>query len=543
VRRRALTLLTALALLTGCVSTREISGGLTTGGRLPWTQAGVLRLGDVAEPDSLNPLLSTMDLSYDLSSLMFSYLVTANAHGSLIPDLATAVPALANGGISADGRTIVYHLRRGVRWHDGVPFDARDVAFSWRAVMNPRNNVLHREGYQEVVAIDTPDRFTLVVHLRRRYPPFVTQFFTTLQEGAKPVVPAHLLARYANINQVPFNAAPIGTGPFRFVRWDRGREIVLARNDGYFRGRPKLDRIVLDVLPDANTVATALQSHEIDLIVNASPVMYARFRTVPDIVDRVAPWNALRLVMFDDQRPAMRELAVRRAISMAIDVHALIQKLSYGTGTATGALGAPTSLGYAQLPPYPYDPAAARTLLDRAGWRLGADGVRVKNGAPLDLLFVVPAASDEQAFSVQIQAMLAQIGARVTIKTFPYKGIFAWDGPIVRGRFDLSFYGNTLNYDPDSTSLLGCDQFVPKGENESRFCDPKVDALERAGLATDDPVKRAAIYREIGRRVHDAVPYLPIYLRPRIIIATTDLHGYAPAPIAGPWWNAWRWSI
>ncbi|MBV8599946.1 MAG: hypothetical protein JO359_00125, partial [Candidatus Eremiobacteraeota bacterium] len=126
---------------------------------------------------------------------------------------------------------------------------------------------------------------------------------------------------------------------------------------------------------------------------------------------------------------------------------------------------------------------------------------------------------------------------------YPYRGIFAWDGPIVRGRFDLSVYGNTLNYDPDSTSTLGCDEFVPKGENEARFCDPRVDALEREGLSTDDPVRRAAIYHAIGRRVHDAVPYLPLYLRRRISVYNDDLHGYEPAPIAAPWWNAWQWSI
>jgi peptide/nickel transport system substrate-binding protein len=540
VPRRAVALAGALSLLCACT---RVETATAPGARHPWTQPHVLRLGDIAEPDSLDPLLSTMDLSYDLSSLIFSYLVIADAHGRLIPDLATAVPTQTNGGISADGRTYVYHLRRGVRWHDGAPFTARDVAFSWRVIMNPRNNVLHREGYQEVTRIDTPDATTAIVHLRQRYPPFVTQFFTTLQEGAKPVVPAHLLARYPEINDVPFNAAPVGTGPFRFVRWDRGRDVVLERNNAYFRGRPGLDRVVLNVLPDANTVATSLQTHAIDLIVNGNPLMYVRFRQVAGITDRLTPWNALRMVMFDDARPAMREPAVRRALSMAIDARTLIAKLSFSTGTPTGELGAPTSLGYAQLPPYPYDPAAARALLEGAGWHLRPDGVRAKNGAPLDLLFVVPAAGDEQAFAVQIQAMLAQIGARVTIKTFPYKGIFAYDGPIVQGRFDLSFYGNTLNYDPDSTSLLGCHAFVPIGENESRFCDPAVDALERAGLATDDPAKRAAIYRAIGRRVHDAVPYLPLYLRRRIAIYNDDLHGYEPAPIAAPWWNAWRWTI
>ena len=538
--RRALALTGALTLL--CACTRVETAG-APGARHPWTQSHVLRLGDIAEPDSLDPMLSTMDLSYDLSSLIFSYLVIADAQGRLIGDLVTVVPTRANGGISADGRTYVYHLRAGVRWHDGAPFSARDVAFSWRTIMNPRNNILHREGYQEVIRIDTPDPTTAIVHLRRRYPPFVTQFFTTLQEGAKPVVPAHLLARYPEINDVPFNAAPVGTGPFRFVRWDRGRDVVLERNDAYFRGRPGLDRVVLNVLPDANTVATSLQTHAIDLIVNGNPVMYVRFRQVPGIIDRLAPWNALRMVMFDDARPALRELAVRRALSLSIDARTLIAKLSYSTGTPTGELGAPTSLGYAQLPPYPYDPAAARALLERAGWHLRPDGVRAKNGVPLDLLFVVPAAGDEQSFAVQIQAMLAQIGARVTIKTFPYKGIFAYDGPIVQGRFDLSFYGNTLNYDPDSTSLLGCHEFVPVGENESRFCDPLVDRLEREGLATDDPARRAAIYRAIGSRVHDAVPYLPLYLRRRITIYSDDLHGYAPAPIAAPWWNAWQWTI
>jgi len=195
-------------LLAGCTQVRSGSGG-----RNPWTKAGVLRLGDVADPDSLNPLLSTMDLSYDLSSLAFSYLVITDDRGKLIGDLTSQVPSVANGGISRDGRRYVYHLRGGVRWQDGAALTAHDVAFTWRAVMSPRNNVLHREGYQEVERIDTPDARTVVVRLKRRYPPFVTQFFTTLQEGAKPILPAHLLSELPEINDAAYNALPIGSGP------------------------------------------------------------------------------------------------------------------------------------------------------------------------------------------------------------------------------------------------------------------------------------------------------------------------------------------
>jgi peptide/nickel transport system substrate-binding protein len=513
------------------------------GGRHPWTHAGVLRLADVADPDSLNPLLSTMDLSYDLSSLIFSYLVVADARGTMTGDLAAAVPTLANGGISRDGTRYTYRLRPGVRWHDGAALTARDVAFSWRAIMNPRNNVLHREGYDQVVRIETPDDRTVVVRLKRRYPPFVTQFFTTLQEGAKPVVPEHLLAGMPAINDAPFNAQPVGSGPFRFVSWERGRRIVLAANDRYFKGRPKLERVELAILPDVNTIATQLQTHEVDMPVSSNALLYDRFKTAPGLRATLTDWNSQLILMLDDARPALRHVEVRRAIARAIDSTVLIAKLSYGTALPAGDIVPPGSIGFANNRPYAYDPRAAIALLERGGWRLGPDGIRTNGATRLDLVMVVAPTGMGPAVAVQLQQMLRAAGIGLTIKTFPYKGIFAFDGPIVNGRFDLAVFANTLEYDPDSTSTLTCSQFAPKGENEARYCDPAIDALERAGLATDDPRKRAAIYRTIGRRVHADVPYIPLYRQRRVSVFNDDLHGYDPGPVAAPWWNAYTWSI
>ena len=538
-RAAAAVLFAGLAVLGACSPMASRGDG----GRHPWTHPGVLRLADVADPDSLNPLLSTMDLSYDLSSLIFSYLVVADAHGTMTGDLAAAVPTLANGGISRDGTRYTYRLRPAVRWHDGAALTARDVAFSWRAIMNPRNNVLHREGYDQVARIETPDDRTVVVRLKRRYPPFVTQFFTTLQEGAKPVVPEHLLAALPEINDAPFNAEPVGSGPFRFVSWERGHRIVLAANDRYFKGRPKLDRVELAILPDVNTIATQLQTHEVDMPVSSNALLYDRFKATPGLRAMLTDWNSQLILMLDDARPALRHVEVRRAIARAIDPSVMIAKLSYGTALPARDIVPPSSIGFANNPPYAYDPRAAAALLERAGWRTGPDGIRTNGATRLDLVIVVGPMGMGPAVAVQLQQMLRAVGIGLTIKTFPYKGIFAFDGPIVNGRFDLAVFANTLEYDPDSTSTLTCSQFAPKGENEARYCDPAVDALERAGLATDDPRRRAAIYRTIGRRIHADVPYIPLYRQRRVSVFNDDLHGYDPAPVAAPWWNAYIWSI
>jgi peptide/nickel transport system substrate-binding protein len=539
--KRALGAALALSVLVGaCTRTQLATSGRE---RNPWTEPGVLRLVDVADPDSLNPLLSTMDLSYDVATLIFSYLVVSDGRGRMTGDLATAVPSVANGGISRDGRTYVYRLHAGVRWHDGVPLTSRDVAFSWRAVMNPRNNVLHREGYDQVASIATPDDRTVVVHLKRRYPPFVTEFFTTLNEGAKPIVPEHILGPAREINDVPFNAAPVGSGPYRFVRWDRGERIVLARNDAYFKGRPGLARVELTVAPDMNTLITLLQTHAVDMPVSASPIVYDRMRGAAGFRRLLAPWNSHELLMLQDARPALRSPQVRRAIAEAIDDRALIAKIAFGTGTQPHDVVPPSSLAYAPGAPYRYDPAAANALLDAAGWIRGRDGIRARDGARLDLLVVIPSNGIQLPLALQVQQMLAAVGMHLTIKIYPYHGVFAVNGPIVTGRFDLSLYAVTVAYDPDSTSVFACGWIAPHGDNQEHFCDPRVDALERAGLQSDDPARRAAIYRALGRRLHDEVPFIVLWDQRRPAVFNGDLRGYDPAPVAAPWWNAWTWTI
>ena len=182
------------------------------------------------EPDNLNPLLGTQTVDTDLSMFWAGYQFNWSDRNALVPELAQREPTLENGDISRDGLTIVYRLRPNVRWQDGAPFDADDVIFSWHAVMNPRNFVVSRFGYEVVRDIERRDAHTIAVHLRRRFAPFVTTFFT-MAGHSDCILPRHLLARYPDLNRAPFNSAPVGTGPFRVASYEKGVRIRFVAND------------------------------------------------------------------------------------------------------------------------------------------------------------------------------------------------------------------------------------------------------------------------------------------------------------------------
>jgi peptide/nickel transport system substrate-binding protein len=530
------------ALVAGC--SRPSTASLP-GGRHAWTIAHVLRIADIADPDHLNPYLSEMDVSYDLASLVYSYLVIADDRGRLIGDLATEVPARGNGGISPDGRTYVYHLRRGVFWHDGMPFTANDVVASWHAVMNPSNDTFENEGYDRVASIDARDAHTVVVRLRNRYPPFVSRFFAPLQEGAKPVLPAHLLSSGGGFNTGTLSSRPVGTGPFQFVSWQRGDRIVLRRFDRYFKGRPKLAKIELRFVPSDQTIAAALAAHQIDLVVAPQTSLLETYRSIAGVTVGTASWNSQTSAVVDARKPGLSDVAVRRALALLVPYGSILRDVTHGAYEPARNSLPPTAIGYEPLPLRRYDPATARALLDRAGWKPAAGGVRMRSGVRLDFtLATISGSSNLERVALLLQASLRGAGIALTIKPYAYRTIFAApNGPIYGGSYDLALYSSTLNWDPDVYNYVACDRWYPRGQNIFRFCDPRLDALERAGLQTDDPAKRAAIYRRASRLMWSEVTYLPIYQGRRLIVRSSDLKNYTVNPTSTPWWDAWRWDI
>ena len=537
----ALLLCAALLAESGCQRTGSTVG---LGGRHIWTVPHVLRLADIADPDNLNEYLSTMDLVYFLSSFIYSYLVVANDRGQLEGDLATAVPSLRNGGISKDGTTYVYHLRRGVRWQDNVPLTSADVRFSWQAIVNPNNNTLHREGYTEIASIDTPDPYTVVVHLKHRYPPFVSKFFTPLQEGGKPVLPQHILGKYGSINQVPFNASPVGSGPFKFLKWERGRELVLERNPLYYKGLPKLQRIELHIIPNDQTILNELRLHHVDMIASPAVTLYEQYQSIPDVVTRLYPWNSQLLMIVNNSKPGLDDVVVRRAIANSIDYNAIISKLGHNTGVPSHDIIPPTAIGYTLNPARAYDPRGANAALDAAGYKRGADGVRSRNGVRLEFtLDSISGSASLRMLAVQLQQYFAAIGVRLSVKEYAYNDVFTPEGPIYSNKYDFAIYGQTLTWDPDMSFYIGCDFFYPRGENTYRYCNKEVDRYENAGLSTDDPAQRAAAYHRAQPLLWQTVPYVAIYDRRRISVRSADLRNFKVNPSSTPWYNVWQWDI
>jgi peptide/nickel transport system substrate-binding protein len=540
--RHAIAAALAAATLASC--TRALSPP-SAEGRHAWTVPHVLRIADISDPDRLNPYLSEMDVSYDLASLIYSYLVIADDRGRLIGDLATDVPSLANGGISRDGRTYVYHLRRGVVWQDGVKFTARDVVASWQAVVNPQHNTFEREGYDRVASIAADGPYTVVVHLRERYPPFVSRFFAPLQEGGKPVLAAHVLARERDFNAGELGVHPVGTGPFEFRSWARGDRIVLARFDRYFKGKPKLERVELRFIPNDQTIAAQLAEHQIDLVVAAQTSLLEQYRAIPGIVVETAPWNAQTSLILNAQVPGLHDVAVRRALAIAVLYPVILRDVTRGLYAESRNSLPPTAIGYEKLPRRIHDPAAAGEILERAGWRRGADGVRVRNGTRLAFtLATIAGSTNLERIAILLQSSLRGAGISLAVKTYAYRTIFAApNGPIYGGSYDLALYESTLNWDPDVYNFLACERWYPRGQNIFRFCDPRLDTLQRAGLQTDVISERAVIYRDASQLIWSDVPYIPVYNVRRLIVRSADLHGYSVNPTSTPWWNAWQWDI
>src|SRR5580704_8554260 len=236
-----------------------------------------------------------------------------------VPILATNVPSQANGGISADGLTIRYHLRADAKWSDGVPVTSRDVAWTWSAILNPNNDVVARHGYDDIRSIDTPDAHSVVVHLKRPFAPFVDTFFA---ESDQPydVMPAHVLSRYPDINRIPFNNAPtVGDGPFSLVAWKHGDSVLLTANHSFFEGPPALNSIEIHFVPNEDTAVNLLRTHAIDYFYQPSIQTYPSLRSVPDTRIVWVNVNGFEGVMFNLGNSVLGDPIVRRAIAAALD--------------------------------------------------------------------------------------------------------------------------------------------------------------------------------------------------------------------------------
>jgi peptide/nickel transport system substrate-binding protein len=505
-----------------------------------------LNVAMTGAPNTLNPILSTSQFEIQAEGLAFDPLVATDPEGRDVPILAAAVPTLENGGIAKNGLTIVYHLRRGVVWQDGAPFSSHDVQFTWRAIMNPATAAATRHGYDDIARIDTPDAYTAVFHLIRRFSPAVHTFFAH-SDSPVGIMPAHVLERYRDLNNVPFNSLPIGTGPFRVVRWQRGDRIEYVANDRYFLGKPGLRRVVVHLVPDENTVIGQMRTHEIDWFVQASPRVYPQLRGIAGVVPRLVPFNGVDSIIFNTTRAPFSDVRLRRAVGLAIDKRALVHDVTYDT-TLPATEDQPSFM-------WAFDPRAgtsrrdlpaAEALLGQAGWRPGSDGIRVKDGRRLALgiAFRTDSLTDRNR-GVVIASMLREAGIEVNLKGYTTTLLYApagENGILASGNYDAGLLTWYAGVDPDDSTQLLCDQIAPRGYNWSRYCSPRMDAAQRLALAEYDLPTRKRAYAAIQELLAADSPYVYLWWPRQIEAVSADLQHFRPNGIVEAW-NAYEWRF
>ncbi|MBC5824373.1 MAG: peptide ABC transporter substrate-binding protein [Candidatus Eremiobacteraeota bacterium] len=545
--RRLTALCGCVGLLLGCARVATGVGG--PGSQTPSGGGSTLTFtGLAAEPDVLNPMLSPSSDTVDFTHLFLSYLVESDDRNELQPEIAAEVPSQANGGIAKDGMTVTYHLRRGVVWQDGAPLTSRDVVWTFGAIMNPKNNVISRVGYNRIASVRSEGDNTVVVLMKRPFSPILSYFFCS--QGNAAILPAHLLARYPDLNRIPYNQKPVGSGPFRVVEWRHNDRITLRANERYWRGPPKIGRIVFKIVPDPNTQAMQVATGEVDAYFGVDPENYQRVARLPDYTTRLTPLNDIHDLDFNLRDPIMRDVRVRRAVELAIDRPTLAREATKGVDIVTE--GDQPSFGWAYDPHIarvPYDPHEAGVLLDEAGWRRSADGVRTKDGKRLDIqLAMAPAGvTASRIVAAVVQSDERAVGIAVTQKQYPI-GLF-WGQPQNGGVLQSGKYQMAYNAwwvqgpDPDDSWNFACDQMPPAGQNYYFWCDKKADAAIRDAQLTFDRARRKRDYAIVQNEIASQIPIVPLWEVRRIDTYSKRLRGVNPSPTGSTFWNAWRWSL
>jgi len=510
-----------------------------------WAQPGVLRVALPQDVKSLNALLASSTAEGFVERLMFEPLISADEHGTPVPILVVSVPSIDNGGISADGLTIVYHLRRDIHWSDGVALTSKDVRWSWHAIMNPANNVVARNGYDVVRSIDTPDDATVIVHLKKRFAPFVNTFFAESDQPFE-IMPEHVLSTFPNVNQISFNTAPtVSDGPFRFVEWVHGDHITLAANEQFFLGRPKLKQILISIVPDEHTTVQLLRTHAIDYMFQASINTYKELKTVPGVKIVWNNMNGYQGIEINLSRPVLRDRRVRLAIASAIDKAELVRTLTDGMVKVATEDLPDWMWGFnPSAQPPSFDPKRARELLREAGYTAGPDGMFARNGERLQLVLVTDVAdATHKKICELVQAMLKTVGIDIRIKFYPADLLYApagMGGILHRGIFDLVMLPWYAGIDPDNSSQFMCRNMPPNGYNDTHYCTSEMDRLQADALSHYDLAARRRSYFAIERLLARDNPIIILWWQRQQEPIGVEFKGFAPNPTVESW-NAWKW--
>ncbi|MDE2572597.1 MAG: peptide ABC transporter substrate-binding protein, partial [bacterium] len=458
--------------------------------------------------------------------------------------LATVVPSVENGGISKDGLTYTFHLRPRVEWSDGQPFTANDVLETYKLLVDPHVNALTTAGFNHVSKAEVIDPLTIRFTLKRAYAPFLTTCWSATQLG---IIPAHVFEKIADteVNKTAFNYAPsVSLGPFMFQSWKHGAAITVVANPHYYGRKPKLKKIVFQIMPDQNTILSSIQAGAVNLYTFVPIQQVSTLQSNPAVKVHFFDQAAWEWGQLNFKDPVLQDKRVRQALEYGIDRQSIVEHVWKSKASLTADSQIPMYWSHdASIKPYAYDPNKAKTLLDEAGWKMGPGGVRVKDGKDLVITYSTTAGNPWREETEQIiQQELGQIGVKIDIHNYPANIFFG--NILFHGQFQIAEYEATGGPDPDLRIYRAdsCNAIPPKGSNYGSWCDKRIDPLLEAEEASTNRPERKTIFNKISAIENDEIPSL-FYYSPKGIVATSHLGGFSPNGYVQPTWDVVDWSV
>jgi len=502
------------------------SGGPRVGGELV--------IGSIQEPDSLNPWLTGLTVGLEVEAMIYDSLTRVDPAGIHLPALAAEVPSLENGGISADLLTYTYKLRDDVTWHDGAPFTADDVVFTYEAIANPEVNARSRTGFELIEAVEAVDAHTVRFTLNQPSAVFLETW------GYRGILPKHIFEN-EDLNTSEYNRAPtVGTGPYKFVEWASGDRIVVERNENYYRDGGYIDRIVYRIIPSSDTLLTLLETGEIDLrfSINAEQVPLVRDLDAYEVF--ATPAHAYFHFTINNADPILGDKRVRQALTHGLNKQVIADTVLQGLVQPHGSPVAQPSWVYVDHNDrFPFDQAAAAALLEEAGWVLGDDGIRTKDGQRLTLDLLNIAGDSERLQIVQLaQAMWKEIGVEVNISQVDAP-TFVAAMTEQNYQFAYGFWG--FSVDPSGYNERWLSSSAGHWLN---YDNPEVDQLLLDALQIVDREERKAKYVEFQDIVVEDATNIWVYNRVFFDAVKPRLQGFVPSASSSTnMWNVHEWWL
>jgi len=484
----------------------------------PFT-GGTLIVIHWGDPKSFNPDSQVDDALYAIASNLFNKLVTLDVNYNVIPDLAE------RWEISPDGKVFKFYLVKGVKWHDGVPFTARDVKYTFEAIKRYNGIAYGLLRMDKLESIEVIDDYTVVFKYSEPFPAFLgfLAWYGTF------ILPEHIYNKSEYKDwmdpNIPALTSPIGTGPFKFKEYVKGSHIILEANENYFKGRPCLDRVVYRIITDPVAATQAFLAGEGDVLgVRPPTTEIPKLNATPGVKVETRPLPSRWYIAFNLLDPLLADLRLRLAIAHAINRAELVEKAE--SGYAYEAKGTyPPAIAWAHNPNVKlpeYNPAKAEAILDELGYRKGPDGYRyLPDGRRLSFRFTVFTGAETEAIASIIKEQLRAIGIEIKVEVLE---IAAWEDKVVKRRdFDIAMLDGFQGPDPDNMRI----RFAPGAYiNMANYSNMEFKEILERAASEPDMEKRRELYWKAQEILARDLPYLPLVDLMAFFIYKTDYTGF-----------------